>query len=84
MATPASTSCPGLPVVPLDDTAIQQFIVDGFHVVKPSDLTRLTPAFHRAVIDQADAAVAAGIGLYPIVTLQYSSTTLYQVSYHIQ
>ena len=24
-----------------------------------------------------------GIGLYPIVTLQYNSTTLYQVSYHI-
>jgi hypothetical protein len=24
------------------------------------------------------------VGLYPIVTLQYSSTTLYQVSYHIQ
>ena len=23
------------------------------------------------------------LGLYPIVTLQYSSTTLYQVSYHI-
>ena len=24
------------------------------------------------------------VGLYPIATLQYSSTTLYQVSYHIQ
>ena len=24
------------------------------------------------------------VGLYPIVTLQYSSTTLYQVSYHIR
>jgi hypothetical protein len=24
------------------------------------------------------------VGLYPIVTFQYSSTTLYQVSYHIQ
>ena len=24
------------------------------------------------------------VGLYPIVTLQYSSTTLYQVFYHIQ
>ena len=24
------------------------------------------------------------VGLYPIVTLQYNSTTLYQVSYHIQ
>jgi coatomer protein complex subunit gamma len=24
------------------------------------------------------------VGLYPIVTFQYSSTTLYQASYHIQ
>ena len=24
------------------------------------------------------------VGLYPIVTFQYSATTLYQVSYHIQ
>ena len=43
----------------LPPSAVQQFIVDGFHVVKPSDLTTLTPAFHRAVIDQADAAIAA-------------------------
>ena len=27
---------------------------------------------------------AVSIGLYPIVTLQYSSTTLYQFSYHIR
>jgi hypothetical protein len=27
---------------------------------------------------------AAGLGLYPIVTFQYSSTTLYQFSYHIR
>ena len=33
--------------------------------------------------DATDAAVQANIGLYPIVTFQYSSTTLYQVSYHI-
>ena len=32
----------------------------------------------------AAADVAAQLGLYPIVTSQYSSTTLYQVSYHIQ
>jgi hypothetical protein len=24
------------------------------------------------------------VGLHPVVTLQYSSTTFYQVSYHIQ
>ena len=29
-------------------------------------------------------AAAARLGSYPIVTFQYSSTTLYQVSYHIQ
>jgi hypothetical protein len=27
---------------------------------------------------------AAEVGLYPLVTFQYSATTLYQVSYHIQ
>jgi hypothetical protein len=35
-------------------------------------------AVHAAMAKQAL------LGLYPIVTFQYSSTTLYQVSYHIQ
>jgi hypothetical protein len=41
-------------------------------------------------LDRAGAAAAAlpgaeaWLGLYPIATFQYSSTTLYQVSYHIQ
>ena len=30
------------------------------------------------------AGVGVHVGLYPIVTLQYRSTTLYQVSYQIQ
>ena len=35
--------------------------------------------------DVAGGARAGGhLGLYPIVTFQYSSTTLYQVSYQIQ
>ena len=29
-------------------------------------------------------AVAVGVGLYPIVSFQYRSTTLYQVAYHIR
>ena len=29
-------------------------------------------------------AATVRLGLYPIVTLQYISTTLYQVSYHIR
>ena len=29
-------------------------------------------------------AIAVAVGLYPIVTFQYCSTTLYQVSYHIR
>jgi hypothetical protein len=50
-------------------------------------------AARRNVVDQrfkaaggfrADAALSACSGLYPIVTFQYSSTILYQVSYHIQ
>jgi hypothetical protein len=28
--------------------------------------------------------IKVALGLYPIVTFQYSSTTLYQFSYHIQ
>jgi hypothetical protein len=32
---------------------------------------------------RATAAIAK-VGLYPIVTFQYSSTTLFQVSYHNQ
>jgi hypothetical protein len=30
------------------------------------------------------AQMAVSLGFYPIVTFQYSSTTLYQVSYHIR
>jgi hypothetical protein len=33
---------------------------------------------------EAAALAAAEVGPYPIVTLQYSSTTSYQFSYHIQ
>ena len=29
-------------------------------------------------------AMGPQVGLYPIITSQYSSTTVYQVSYHIQ
>jgi hypothetical protein len=32
----------------------------------------------------AEPGAVAPLGLYPIVTFQYSSTTLYQFSYHIQ
>jgi hypothetical protein len=40
---------------------------------------------HAAENPFSDAPSAeVGLGLYPIVTFQYSSTTLYQVSYHIQ
>ena len=49
-------------------------------------------AFAAAALAQLEAllvslgqpALAAKVGVYPIVTLKYSSTTLYQVSYHIQ
>ena len=37
--------------------------------------------------EEGRGALGAGgglLGLYPIVTFQYSSTTLYQFSYHIQ
>jgi hypothetical protein len=37
------------------------------------------PLYDAAALD-----TGVGLGLYPIVTFQYSSTTLYQVSYHIR
>ena len=42
--------------------------------------TQLWLNFGCTVIFTAEA----GLGLYPIVTFQYCSTTLYQVSYHIR
>jgi hypothetical protein len=45
------------------------------------------PRAQVELLDGAWFAAAGGVarvGLYPIATLQYSSTTLYQVSYHIQ
>jgi hypothetical protein len=38
----------------------------------------------RAAAGIWHAQVWSDIGLYPIVTLEYSSITLYQVSYHTQ
>ena len=43
----------------LSAAAVQQFVVDGLHVVPPAELT-LDRSFHRAVAAQADAAVLAG------------------------
>jgi hypothetical protein len=46
--------------------------------------------FAAQVVEQTCQALAylhkrgVALGLYPIVTFQYSSTTSYQVSYHIQ
>ena len=43
----------------LPAAAVQQFVVDGLHVVPPDELS-LDLAFHRAVAAQTDAVVAAG------------------------
>ena len=42
----------------LPPSAVQQFIVDGLHVIQPAELS-LGDSFHRAVVDQADALPAA-------------------------
>ena len=46
------------------------------------------PAASRAglarVVERVLLAAGLDLALYPIVTLQYSSATLYQVSYHIR
>ena len=50
-----------------------------------SDIIRLLMQLDLEDQDQIELAdLTVGLGLYPIVTSQYSSTTLYQVSYHIQ
>jgi hypothetical protein len=46
------------------------------HRLPPRPLTTRTTA--------AKVGLSRAVGLYPIVTLQYSSTASYQVSYHIQ
>ena len=48
-----------------------------YHHTSADTMEPLDPA-------QMDRAVAVWAGLYPIVTSQYSSTTSYQISYHIQ
>jgi hypothetical protein len=45
---------------------------------------KATEPWRRRAERRACGAQAAGVGLYPIVTLQYRSITLYQVSYQIQ
>ena len=45
---------------------------ESFESAKPESDVEVAPA------------AAAKVGLYPNVTLQYSSDTLYQVLYHIQ
>jgi hypothetical protein len=40
--------------------------------------------FERTPEGRGGGAGVVAVGLYPIVIFQYSSTTLYQVSYHIQ
>jgi hypothetical protein len=54
-------------------------------------LANLTPFTLQRLIAGAGAGAGAGasaggaqVGLYPIVTSQYSSTTSYRVSYHIR
>ena len=44
----------------------------------------LAAKFQPGRVEQMIYSTAVRLGFYPIVTLQYSSTTSYQVSYHIQ
>ena len=46
------------------------------------DLTRSASALDRRFRKEVERE--ARVGLYPTVNFQYSSTTLYQVSYHIR
>jgi hypothetical protein len=48
--------------------------------------SRPLTAFDAETVRAGECPIAtpARVGLYPIVTFQYSSTTLYHISYHIQ
>ena len=59
------------------------------HPIRRYSMAPGTPnggAFRSIAVDPRITTVRAGPGVvsYPIVTLQYSSTTPYQVSYHIE
>ena len=63
-------------------------MVEGVAAMLPRAFSEVFFALVRLLKLVAGAAertrMPASIGIYPIVTLRYSSTTLYQVSYHIQ
>jgi hypothetical protein len=48
------------------------------------DVDQCTQINHGGAIPYNTSAYDYKVGLYPIATLQYSSTTPYQVAYHIQ
>jgi hypothetical protein len=57
----------------------------GLQVVAVTHLVLLAVlAPHNDGLKNLTEPVVVGIGLYPIATFQYSSTTLYQFSYHIR
>jgi hypothetical protein len=67
----------------------QQGCNGGDPIIDDGNCETFEPANVKPVVDTAveNALLYANgtqVGLYPIVASQYSSTTLYQVSYHIQ
>ena len=52
------------------------------HGAAPPGRAAAAGARHGAALPRQ--AVGGRLGLYPIITFQYGSTTLYQVSYHMQ
>jgi hypothetical protein len=53
-------------------------------LVLPNWFTLGTNVELYRALNVSGVMMEASVGLYPIVTLQYNSTTLYQVSYHIR
>jgi hypothetical protein len=72
---------------------MQAWVIRRVNIRPLTNVPMLDPRFLRAHpagagfalhLDATRGLPPAKLGLYPIVTFQYSTTTLYQFSYHIQ
>jgi nucleoside-diphosphate-sugar epimerase len=63
---------------------VRELVARGHSVRSLDQVKTRDPGLAPADVLIGSTAEPADVGLYPIVTFQYSSTTLYQFYYHIQ